>query len=66
MAEVEAHMQHCFHFTPASADYRSLIHIWLTKPHVAEWFYGQGLENTIKYLVAFLQGDSKLQSWFKI
>jgi RimJ/RimL family protein N-acetyltransferase len=42
---------------------RSLVHSWLLQPHVAKWFYGQGLENTFKHLDEFLEGSTSAQYW---
>lgn len=52
-----------FHFKPVTSAERSLVHEWLAKPHVADWFYGQGLANTINHLDEFLQGKSNAQYW---
>jgi len=52
-----------FIFRPASVADRPLIHIWLGLPHVAKWFYGQGLENTKQHLEAFFQGSSSSHYW---
>lgn len=52
-----------FHFTRVAPAQRSLVHNWLRKPHVAEWFYEQGLENTFKGLDEFLCGSSLCQYW---
>ncbi len=52
-----------FLFKPVDQKTRPLVHKWLHKPHVAEWFYGHSLETTIKYLDDFLAGSSKYQYW---
>lgn len=52
-----------FTFKPVDVPHRSLVHGWLNQPYVAKWFYGQGLENTIKHLDEFLQGASFSQYW---
>lgn len=52
-----------FHFKHVDRAHRSLIHAWLKTPHVAEWFYGQGLENTLRHLDAFLKGEAEMQYW---
>ena len=52
-----------FNFKPVDVAHRALIHTWLTEPHVAEWFYGQGLQNTLNHLDEFLQGSSKACYW---
>lgn len=57
---MDVHMKskYRFNFKPVDAAQRSLVHQWLALPYVAEWFYGQGLANTIKHLDEFLQGPS--------
>jgi RimJ/RimL family protein N-acetyltransferase len=52
-----------FNFKHLDQAHRALVHNWLKLPHVAEWFYGQGLENTFKHLDEFLQGASNAQYW---
>lgn len=52
-----------FNFKLVEKAHRSLVHTWLLQPHVAEWFYGQGLENTLKHLDEFLAGSSYAQYW---
>jgi RimJ/RimL family protein N-acetyltransferase len=52
-----------FNFRPVDAEHRALVHAWLVQPHVAEWFYGQGLQNTFTHLDEFLQGASQSQYW---
>jgi len=52
-----------FHFEPVDKARRSLVHTWLGSPHVAKWFYGQGLQNTLNHLDDFLNGDIKGQYW---
>lgn len=52
-----------FHFQHVDAEHRSLVHGWLKMPHAAEWFYGQGLKNTIEHLDEFLRGASNAQYW---
>lgn len=52
-----------FNFKSVDTAHRSLVHSWLTQPYVAKWFYGQGLENTLKHLEEFLQGSSQSQYW---
>ena len=42
---------------------KTLVEEWLKKAHVAEWFYGTGLENTLKYLEAFCRGASFCTFW---
>lgn len=52
-----------FNFKPVDPAHRSLVHHWLILPHAAEWFYGQGLQNTINHLDDFLNGKSAGQYW---
>lgn len=52
-----------FTFKPVTQAERPLVHSWLKQPHVAEWFYGQGLENTLKHLDEFLEGSSSSTYW---
>ena len=43
---------------------RAIVHKWLKEPHVAEWFYGQGLQNTLDHLDAFLnRASSDVKYW---
>lgn len=40
-----------FNFKHVDQVHRTLVHSWLQLPHVAKWFYGQGLctgQNTFK------------------
>jgi hypothetical protein len=39
------------------------VHRWLKEPHVAKWFYGQGLQNTFNHLDDFLKGSSQGKYW---
>lgn len=50
-------------FKPVDQEHRSLVHRWLKEPHVAKWFYGQGLQNTLNHLDDFLNGTSSGQYW---
>lgn len=52
-----------FTFKPVESKDRALVHEWLAQPHVAKWFYGQGLENTFNHLDEFLQGSSQSHYW---
>lgn len=52
-----------FTFKPVDAARRGLVHRWLSQPHVAKWFYGQGLQNTIDHLDDFLNGRPSGQYW---
>lgn len=52
-----------FHFQPVDKAHRPLVHAWLKQPHVAKWFYGQGLQNTLNHLDDFLNGSSSGQYW---
>lgn len=55
--------EHRYTFKHLGVDDRALVHSWLAQPHVAEWFYGQGLQNTINHLDKFLEGVSESQYW---
>jgi len=50
-------------FKPVDTSQRSLVVSWLQQPHVAKWFYGKGLENTIRGLDAFLKGTPFFNYW---
>jgi len=50
-------------FKPVSQKERSLVHAWLKQPYIAQWFYGQGLDNTIKHMDEFLHGSSHGKYW---
>ena len=52
-----------YNFKPVDSAHRSLVHQWLNQPHVAEWFYGQGLENTFNHLDEFLNGSAQAIYW---
>lgn len=52
-----------FQFRHVQKTDRALVHSWLKQPHVAEWFYGQGLQNTFKHLDEFLEGATFAQYW---
>jgi len=52
-----------FHFQPVDQAHRALVHHWLKEPHVAKWFYGQGLQNTLNHLDDFLKGSASGQYW---
>lgn len=52
-----------FSFKPVDQAHRSLVHAWLKSPHASDWFYGQGLQNTLDHLDHFLQGSSKGHYW---
>lgn len=52
-----------FNFKHVDSTHRALVHSWLKLPHVAKWFYGQGLKNTITHLDEFLQGSSSSEYW---
>jgi len=52
-----------FRFQFVDKVHRSLVHKWLKEPHVAKWFYGQGLENTIRHLDKFLEGKALAAYW---
>lgn len=50
-------------FRPVQPAERSLVHAWLQLPHVAHWFYGQGLINTLHHLDQFLKGKASATYW---
>jgi RimJ/RimL family protein N-acetyltransferase len=52
-----------FSFKHVEEKDQALILSWLGKPHVAEWFYGQGLQNTKDHLEDICRGKSETQSW---
>lgn len=56
-------MKDRFNYTLVDTAHRALVHSWLKQPHVTEWFYGQGLQNTLNHLDEFLQGSSQSQYW---
>lgn len=43
-------------FNPVAGEHRELVRTWLHKEHVRPYFYGQGLENTLKNLDLFVKG----------
>ena len=47
-----------FKFIPVNADHHKMILEWLHKPHVNEWYHGEGLKNTIDGLRRFIENDS--------
>lgn len=47
-----------FKFIPVIADHHKMILEWLHKPHVNEWYHGEGLKNTIDGLRRFVENDS--------
>lgn len=52
-----------FHYQLARKEQRGLIHSWLAQPYVEEWFYGQGLQNTIDHLDQFFLQSAQAQYW---
>jgi RimJ/RimL family protein N-acetyltransferase len=46
------------HFQLVDKSHHELILGWLDKPHVIEYFHGEGLENTIDGLRRFIENDS--------
>ncbi len=42
---------------------RDLILSWLKCPHIAKWFYGQGLENTLIFLDEYLSCNDGCMFW---
>lgn len=55
--------QNTFHFAPAKASDRSLLHQWFEEPHIKEWLHGVGLQNTLNGLEKFFQGESTTTYW---
>ena len=43
-------------FFSVEKKHRNIIRSWLNKEHVQQFFYGQGLENTLKMLDLFVDG----------
>lgn len=39
------------------------MHHWLKLPHAAEWFYGEGLQNTLNGIDRFVAGSQEAQYW---
>lgn len=56
-------MTHRFNFKSIDTVHRSLVHKWLTEPHAAEWFYGEGLQNTFNGIDKSLKGSLKAHYW---
>lgn len=52
-----------FHFSPAESSQTSLIHRWLQQDHIKEWIHGTGLQNTLKGLEKFFQGEPSTTYW---
>lgn len=43
-------------FFPVKEEHREIIFDWFKKEHVKEFYYGQGLENTLRNLDLFIKG----------
>lgn len=56
-------MKDTFQFKSVDVTHRELVHKWLLQPHAAQWFYGEGLQNTFNHLDEFLQGNSQSHYW---
>lgn len=52
-----------FRFKPVEVKNRTLVHEWLVQPYIAEWIHGIGLQNTLKGLEEFFQGQSEATYW---
>lgn len=52
-----------YDYRPLDAEHLSTVRSWLSQPYVAEWFYGEGLESTLKGMNAFISGSSLAQYW---
>lgn len=51
-------------FSPLQAKQEKMVHEWLHKPHVNEWFHGVGLQNTIQGIAAFISGkERRFYAW---
>ncbi|GAB4229200.1 MAG: hypothetical protein Tsb0021_06900 [Chlamydiales bacterium] len=55
--------KHLFTFRTVNENDRTLVHSWLTKPHVAKWFYGDGLANTLKGIDDFIKRVTDTKYW---
>ena len=53
-----------FNFQKAHEAQCSLIHSYLAKPHVAKWFYGEGLQNTLNHLEDFFDKSSSFSQYW--
>ncbi|MCH9625079.1 MAG: hypothetical protein S4CHLAM123_02460 [Chlamydiales bacterium] len=53
---------HCI-FRPIGKADRNLVHSWLDKSYIKEWFYGDGLANTLKGIDEFIEGVSDTKYW---
>ncbi|MGB0934774.1 MAG: GNAT family N-acetyltransferase [Alphaproteobacteria bacterium] len=47
-------------FSHLTASYKDLVVSWLHKPHVAEWFHGDGLNSTLNSIEQYLAGKADL------
>ncbi|MBS0646148.1 MAG: hypothetical protein JSR97_06105 [Verrucomicrobia bacterium] len=56
-------MKLSLHFKHVDQEHAGLVRHWLSLPHVTPWFYGQGLQNTLCGIDAFLQGGQRAQYW---
>jgi len=52
-----------FHFAPAKASQRAMLHRWFEQAHIREWLHGQGLQNTLNGLEKFFQGTASWTYW---
>lgn len=52
-----------FHFAPAKASQRVLLHDWFNQPHIQEWMHGVGLQNTLNGLEKFFAGNLNTTYW---
>ena len=52
-----------YDYRPLDATHLATVHDWLSQPYVAEWFYGDGLESTLKGMNDFITGSSLAQYW---
>lgn len=51
-------------FRAVNKEDENLVREWLAKPHVAEWYHGDGLQNTLDGLVRFVtQNNPSFDLW---
>lgn len=52
-----------FTFRHAQKSDENRIHAWLAQDYIAEWIHGKGLQNTLKGLQKFFQGQTTTIYW---
>lgn len=55
--------KHSFTFRIVNENDRTRVHSWLKNPHVAKWFYGDGLANILKGIDDFIKGMTDTKYW---